>query len=185
MKVHEASLPGVLVLELDRFDDPRGSFFESWHKKRYAEQGLNREFVQDNVSKSMKGVLRGLHFQNPNPQGKLIQVLQGDVFDVAVDIRVGSPTFGRWFGIVLSSKDMKQLYIPEGFAHGFVVLSEGATFAYKCTEFYKKECERTVLWNDPALGIEWPVARPILSSKDEAGVLLRELPAECLFTFSS
>lgn len=183
MKVHESKLSGVLVFELDRFNDPRGSFIESWHREKYARLGITCDFVQDNISYSKKGVLRGLHFQNPSPQGKLVFVLEGEVFDVAVDIRVGSPTFGKWFGMVLSCEDNKQLYIPEGFAHGFVVTSEMATFAYKCTGFYRKECEKTIRWDDPDIGIVWPIKNPILSEKDRSGSLLKEMSRESLFTF--
>jgi dTDP-4-dehydrorhamnose 3,5-epimerase len=183
MKIEKTLLPGVLLVELDRYNDSRGSFVESWHKEKYASLGINVDFVQDNISVSRKGVLRGLHYQNPSPQGKLVSVLEGEVFDVAVDIRVGSPTFGKWLGIILSRENNRQLYIPPGFAHGFVVTSDSATFAYKCTGFYRKECERTIRWDDPEIGIVWPVAHPILSDKDLAGRSLKGMPPENLFTF--
>ncbi len=183
MKIEKTELSGVLAIELDRFSDSRGSFVESWHKDRYAKLGINVDFVQDNMSHSRKGALRGLHYQNPSPQGKLVYVLEGEVFDVAVDIRIGSPTFGKWVGMTLSFENNRQLYIPEGFAHGFVVTSDVATFVYKCTGFYKKECEKTIRWDDPDIGIVWPVAGPILSDKDLAGLSLKEMPRENLFTF--
>ncbi|MDP2886347.1 MAG: dTDP-4-dehydrorhamnose 3,5-epimerase [Ignavibacteria bacterium] len=183
MKIIETELSGVLAIELDRYTDARGSFVESWHKEKYARLGIGIDFVQDNISYSKKGVLRGLHYQNPSPQGKLLFVLEGEVFDVAVDIRVGSPTFGKWFGMTLSYENNKQLYIPEGFAHGFVVTSDSAIFAYKCTDFYNKECERTLRWDDPDIGIVWPIENLILSEKDRVGSSLKEMPREGLFTF--
>ena len=175
MKVHQTKLPGVLIIEFDRFADSRGSFFESWHREKYAKLGIDRDFVQDNLSTSAKGVLRGLHFQNPHPQGKLVQVLEAEVFDVAVDIRIGSPTFKEWFGMNLSASGNKQLYIPEGFAHGFVVLSDSATFMYKCTDTYMKDCEKTIRWDDREIGIVWPISNPILSDKDRLGLRLSEI----------
>ena len=174
MKVKETGLPGVLLLEPKVFRDERGYFLESWSAERYAAAGVPARFVQDNLSYSRGGVLRGLHFQEPYPQGKLVSVLRGEVFDVAVDVRAGSPTFGRWVGHVLSAENARQLYVPEGYAHGFVVLSDEALFAYRCTEYYHPEAERTLLWNDPELGIEWPVEHPALSAKDEAGRRLRD-----------
>ena len=168
MKVLETELPGVLVVEPYVFGDERGFFLETWNQARYEDAGLPGNFVQDNLSFSSRGVLRGLHFQNPHPQGKLVHVLQGEVFDVAVDIRVGSPTFGRWVGVSLSSENKRQLWVPEGFAHGFVVTSEKALFSYKCTDFYHREAEAGVVWNDPDIGIDWPIANPTLSDKDRA-----------------
>ncbi|MDP9457237.1 MAG: dTDP-4-dehydrorhamnose 3,5-epimerase [Actinomycetota bacterium] len=168
MNVRETDLPGVLVVEPDVFGDERGFFLETWNRARYEAAGLPSDFVQDNLSFSSRGVLRGLHFQNPHPQGKLVYVLQGEVFDVAVDIRVGSPTFGRWVGVSLSAENKRQLWVPEGFAHGFVVTSEKALFSYKCTDFYYREAEAGVLWNDPDIGIDWPIANPTLSDKDLA-----------------
>jgi dTDP-4-dehydrorhamnose 3,5-epimerase len=183
MKIVETELSGVLAIEVDRHGDSRGSFVEAWHKEKYARLGINVDFVQDNISRSGKGVLRGLHYQNPSPQGKLVYVMEGEVFDVAVDIRVGSPTFGNWLGMTLSFENNVQLYIPEGFAHGFLVTSDTATFAYKCTALYSKECEKTIRWDDPEIGIVWPIASPILSYKDRAGLSLKEMPRESLFTF--
>ncbi|HTY39244.1 MAG TPA: dTDP-4-dehydrorhamnose 3,5-epimerase [Bacteroidota bacterium] len=182
MKIVQTELPGVLAVDVDRYGDSRGSFLETWHKERYASIGLDADFVQDNVSFSHKGVLRGLHYQNPQPQGKLVYVLEGEIFDVAVDIRLGSPTFKRWFGMTLSFENNKQLYIPEGFAHGFAVLSPTARVGYKCTGYYRKDCERTIRWDDPDIGVRWPVADPVLSDKDRAGLFLKDMPREHLFT---
>lgn len=175
MKVVETDLPGVLILEPDRFGDERGFFQETWHHRRYADAGIPGPFVQDNLSLSAKGVLRGLHFQNPDAQGKLVYVLQGEVFDVAVDIRAGSPTFGKWTGTTLSAKNARQFYVPAGFAHGFCVTADRALFAYKCTDFYNPEAEVAIRWDDPEIGIEWPVAEPVVSKKDAAAPLLSEL----------
>jgi dTDP-4-dehydrorhamnose 3,5-epimerase len=183
MKVEQTRLPGVLFLEPRVFRDARGHFLETWNEGRYQELGVPGPFVQDNVSVSARGVLRGLHFQQPNPQGKLVSVLQGEVYDVAVDIRVGSPTFGEWLGCTLSGEDGRQLYIPPGFAHGFVVLSPSAVFAYKCTAYYDPDAEGTLLWNDPAIGIEWPVSEPLLSDKDASGLPLSKMPSARLPTF--
>ena len=181
MKVAETKLPGVVVVESKVFGDERGFFMETWNRARYEESGLPTRFVQDNLSFSAKGVLRGLHFQNPDQQGKLVQVLQGEVFDVAVDIRVGSPTFGEWEGVFLSSENKRQFYVPEGFAHGFLVTGESALFSYKCTAKYNPEAEGFVLWNDPEIGIEWPVeGTPTLSEKDRAARPLKEIPVERL-----
>jgi dTDP-4-dehydrorhamnose 3,5-epimerase len=180
MKIERTRLPGVVIVVPRVFRDPRGSFMEAWNKERYAEAGLPSGFVQDNLSESGRGVLRGLHYQHPAAQGKLLQVLRGEIYDVAVDIRRGSPTFGEWVGVVLSGDDPRQLYVPEGFAHGFVVTSEAALFSYKCTNQYQPRDEGTVLWDDPDLGIEWPIADPLLSSKDRAGVRLREIAADRL-----
>jgi len=166
MKITKTKLPGVLVIEPAVFGDTRGFFMETWNHERYANAGLPVSFVQDNLSFSKKGSLRGLHFQHPHDQGKLVYVLQGEVFDVAADIRVGSPTFGQWVGITLSADNKLQLYIPQGFAHGFCVTSETALFVYKCTDFYNPHTEGGIIWNDPDLGIEWPEKKPILSEKD-------------------
>jgi len=166
VKISKTSLPGVLLLEPKVFGDDRGFFFETYHAQRYAQSGISEQFVQDNYSRSIKNTLRGLHFQEPHAQGKLVQVFQGAVFDVAVDVRLGSPTFKKWFGIELSAENKFQLWIPPGFAHGFCVISETADFCYKCTDFYFADAERCVAWDDPELGIQWPVARPILSKKD-------------------
>jgi dTDP-4-dehydrorhamnose 3,5-epimerase len=180
MNIINTNLPGVLILEPKVFGDERGFFLETWNQARYAEAGLPLTFVQDNLSLSRRGVLRGLHFQNPNAQGKLVYVLQGEVFDVAVDIRLGSPTFGQVETVLLSAENKRQLFIPAGFAHGFCVTSETALFAYKCTELYDPKSEGSILWNDPALGIDWPVDSPELSAKDRAAMTLAEFPRERL-----
>ncbi|MDP8947480.1 MAG: dTDP-4-dehydrorhamnose 3,5-epimerase [Actinomycetota bacterium] len=181
MKVIETKIPGVVIVEPKVFGDERGFFMETWHRARYEEAGLPGRFVQDNLSFSAGGVLRGLHFQNPDQQGKLVQVLQGEVFDVAVDIRVGSPTFGEWEGLILSSENKRQFYVPEGFAHGFLVTGDRALFAYKCTAKYNPGAEGFVLWNDPEIGIEWPLqAPPVLSEKDRTAQPLSKIPVEQL-----
>jgi dTDP-4-dehydrorhamnose 3,5-epimerase len=180
MNVIETKLPGALIVEPKVFGDERGFFMETWHADRYGEAGIPRHFVQDNLSFSRRGVLRGLHFQHPDQQGKLVYVLQGEVYDVAVDIRVGSPTFGEWVAATLSSENKRQLYVPEGFAHGFLVTSDVALFAYKCTAKYNAKAEAVVLWNDPKIGIEWPVDAPVLSEKDRAALPLGEMPVERL-----
>ncbi|HEX8824025.1 MAG TPA: dTDP-4-dehydrorhamnose 3,5-epimerase [Archangium sp.] len=176
MKISETELPGVLLLEPKRFGDDRGFFMELFHAKRYADAGLPGPFVQDNFSRSAKGILRGLHFQQPQAQGKLVQVFAGAVYDVAVDIRRGSPTFGKWVGVELSADNRRQLWVPAGFAHGFCVLSESADFHYKCTDFYSPATEHGIAWNDPDLGIPWPVKSPLLSPKDSAAPRLKDAP---------
>ncbi|MGA4643126.1 dTDP-4-dehydrorhamnose 3,5-epimerase [Limisphaera sp. 4302-co] len=181
MKVLPCDLEGLLLIEPRVFGDARGFFLETWNERRYSEAGIRGPFVQDNLSFSRRGAVRGLHFQNPSAQGKLVYVLQGEVFDVAVDLRRSSPTFGRWYGVTLSADNKRQLYIPPGFAHGFAVVSETALFAYKCTAFYAPEHETTLLWNDPDLAIPWPVEDPVLSEKDRQGLRLRDLPEEKLF----
>jgi dTDP-4-dehydrorhamnose 3,5-epimerase len=181
VKVVATELPGVLLVEPRVFGDARGFFFETFHAERYAAAGIPGPFVQDNLSRSGRGTLRGLHFQEPRAQGKLVQVLQGAVWDVAVDVRKGSPHFGRWVGMELSEENRRQLWIPPGFAHGFCVLSDSADFLYKCTEFYAPEVERAVRWDDPALGIHWPVAEPVLSAKDSAAPLLADAPVLPLY----
>jgi dTDP-4-dehydrorhamnose 3,5-epimerase len=185
MNVIQTNLPGVIIFEPKVFGDERGYFMETWNQARYAEAGLKETFVQDNLSYSRRGVLRGLHFQHPNAQGKLVQVLQGEVFDVAVDIRIGSPTFGKWVGVVLSSDNKRQLFIPGGFDHGFCVTSEIALFAYKCTAFYSPAHEASIRWDDPDLAIDWPVTNPELSTKDSKGIRLAEFPAERLPNYVS
>jgi dTDP-4-dehydrorhamnose 3,5-epimerase len=170
MDVTKTDLAGVLLIKPKVFGDSRGQLFESYHAARYADSGITSTFVQDNASRSQRDVLRGLHFQHPHGQAKLVQVLDGEVYDVAVDVRVGSPQFGRWVGFRLNSGEPRQLFIPEGFAHGFVVLSETALFSYKCNDFYNPECEKSILWKDPDIGINWPLSGPILSDKD-AGAL--------------
>lgn len=174
MKITETPLPGVLLLELDSFPDDRGRFFEVFHAGRYEGLGRSPTFVQDSFSSSRQGVLRGLHFQYPRPQGKLVQVLRGRIFDVAVDLRRSSPHFRQWFGIELSSERPCQLWIPPGFAHGFCTLTD-VDFFYKCTDVYAPACDQAVRWNDPDLAITWPVAEPLLSAKDSAAPLLRDL----------
>lgn len=168
MQVTPTAIPDVLILEPKVFGDDRGFFFESFNTKAFERAtGLKREFVQDNHSKSAKNVLRGLHYQIQKPQGKLIRVTQGEVFDVTVDLRKSSKTFGQWIGVLLSAENKKQVWVPEGFAHGFVVLTETAEFLYKTTDFYAPEYERSLLWNDQTIGIEWPVdGEPKLSAKD-------------------
>lgn len=178
MNVQETALPGVLLIEPRVFGDDRGAFLESWQRERYVAAGIDAAFVQDNHSRSTYGVVRGLHYQLHHPQGKLVRVARGRVLDVAVDIRRGSPTFGQWTGAVLDDESHRQLWLPPGFAHGFAVLSPTADFLYKCTDFYHPEDERTVLWNDPDLGIDWQVAEPILSQRDLAAVRLADMPAE-------
>lgn len=166
MKVTKLSIPDLLLIEPDVFEDARGFFVETYHSERYSSYGMPEKFVQDNHSKSLKGTLRGLHYQLGCPQGKLVRVTQGEIFDVAVDIRRKSPTFGQWVGVTLSGENKQQLYIPEGFAHGFCVLSETAEFLYKCTDFYSPKDERGIIWNDPDLAIDWPIKEPLISEKD-------------------
>lgn len=174
MNVIETSLPGVLILEPRVFGDHRGFFLESYHAARYRDHGINAEFVQDNHSRSRKGVLRGLHYQLEHAQGKLVRVGRGEIFDVAVDIRRGSPSYGHWLGVVLNDENQRQLYIPPGFAHGFCVLSEEADFIYKCTDYYYPEFEYGIAWNDPAIAIEWPLQDITLSERDQHNPTLAE-----------
>lgn len=183
MKVIQTSLPGAVVIEPQVFGDARGFFYESYNQAKYAEAGITSTFVQSNVSRSSKGVLRGLHYQWPNPQGKLVSVLEGEVYDVAVDIRRGSPTFGQWAGVMLSADNHRHFWIPEGFAHGFCVLSDYATFSYQCTALYDAKADAGVRWNDAALGIDWPISAPQLSDKDLKAPLLADVPAERLPVF--
>jgi dTDP-4-dehydrorhamnose 3,5-epimerase len=176
MKVTPTAIPDVLIIEPKVFGDARGFFFESFNQKAFADAtGLKQDFVQDNHSRSAKGVLRGLHYQIQQPQGKLVRVVRGSVFDVAVDLRKSSPTFGQWVGAELSEDNHRQLWVPPGFAHGFVVTSESADFLYKTTDYYAPQHERCIAWNDPAIGIAWPLAEPPqLSAKDQAGGLLAQ-----------
>ncbi|MBA4163134.1 MAG: dTDP-4-dehydrorhamnose 3,5-epimerase [Erythrobacter sp.] len=176
MNIIDTSLPGVLIIEPKVFGDSRGFFLESWNRQTFVQAGLTMDFVQDNHSRSSRGVLRGLHFQLENPQGKLVRITQGAVFDVAVDIRRSSPHFGRWVGVELSADNHRMLWVPPGFAHGFLVLSEMADFLYKCTSYYHPPSDRSLRWNDPAIGIEWPDVglAPLLSAKDEAAPLLAD-----------
>jgi dTDP-4-dehydrorhamnose 3,5-epimerase len=175
MKVTPQSLPEVLLIEPQVFGDERGYFKETFHAKRYADAGMKLAFVQDNASRSRYGVLRGLHMQNPHLQGKLVSVSEGEVFDVAVDVRLGSPNFGKWVGVTLSAQNHQQMYIPPGFAHAFVVTSEDAVFVYKCTDLYHPECELGVAFDDPALDIRWPVAAPIVGDKDRKNLPLAKI----------
>jgi len=180
VNVHTTPLEGVLLVEPQVHGDARGYFLEAYHQERYAAAGIPGPFVQDNLSRSQRGVLRGLHFQNPHAQAKLAFVLEGEVFDVAVDVRVGSPSYGKWFGTTLSAENKRQLFIPMGFAHGFCVLSEHALFAYKCGEFYAPASDRCLRWDDPEIGIEWPIESPSLSAKDAAAPLLGDCPPDWL-----
>jgi dTDP-4-dehydrorhamnose 3,5-epimerase len=175
MRVHPTELSGVLVVEPDVFRDARGYFLETFHQRRYREAGIPYSFVQDNQSRSARGTLRGMHAQLKKPQGKLVRVLLGEIFDVAVDIRPGSSTFGKWTGANLSADNFRQMFIPPGFAHGFCVLSESADVAYSCTDFYERSDEVGFRWDDPAVGIAWPTDRPLLSAKDAALPTLAEL----------
>ena len=183
MKWIETDLPGCVVIEPRVFGDDRGFFYESFNMDRLAEHGVTPTFVQGNVSKSSRGVLRGLHYQWPKPQGKFVTVLQGEVWDVAVDIRAGSPTFGRWTGVVINEENRRHFWIPEGFAHGFVVLSETALFSYLCTATYDPSADAAIRWDDPSLAIDWPVSSPLLSAKDSAAPLLAEVAADRLPRF--
>jgi dTDP-4-dehydrorhamnose 3,5-epimerase len=176
----ETAIPGVIILEPKVFGDARGYFLETFSAARYEQAGVVGPFVQDNVSFSQKGVLRGLHFQNPNPQGKLVEVLQGEVFDVAVDIRRGSPTFGKWVGAILSAENHRQFFVPAGFAHGFCVLSDMAMFHYKCSDYYAPASEGGIAWNDPDIGIDWPIKAPNLSAKDSVYGKLKDFPSQKL-----
>lgn len=174
----KTEIEGVYIIETKVFGDNRGYFMETYNKEQFAEAGLTMEFVQDNQSRSTKGVLRGLHFQTEHTQGKLVRVTEGEVYDVAVDLRKGSPTYGKYVGVTLTAENKKQFYIPEGFAHGFLVLSENATFTYKCTDFYAPNAEGGIMWNDPDVAIEWPmdgIENIILSEKDKVHPTLKEL----------
>lgn len=174
----DTEIEGVKIVEPTVFGDARGYFMETFSEREFRENGIGVDFVQDNESRSKKGVLRGLHFQRQNPQGKLVRVIDGEVFDVAVDLRRGSPTVGKWVGVTLSSENKRQFYIPEGFAHGFAVMSETATFVYKCTRFYAPGDEGGLMWNDPQIGIDWPLGNgfePLLSEKDRRNPTLAEL----------
>jgi dTDP-4-dehydrorhamnose 3,5-epimerase len=180
MNIITTSIEGILIIEPQTFEDQRGFFMETYNQSRYVEAGVNKVFVQDNLSYSLKGTVRGLHFQIKNPQAKLVHVITGEIFDVAVDIRPGSATFGQWTGIHLSDKNRRQLYIPEGFAHGFCVLSDAARFSYKCSDFYAPEDEGGIIWSDPDIGISWPLENPIISEKDKQYPKLSDLKHEQL-----
>lgn len=184
MNIIKTAIEGLLIVEPDVFADERGFFLESYNVTRYAQVGIGETFVQDNLSQSKRGVLRGLHYQAPPlAQGKLVQVIRGSVLDVAVDIRFGSPTFGKYVTVELSEENKKQFWIPAGFAHGFLSLEDDTLFAYKCTNVYSKEHDRGVRWNDPAIGIEWGAEAPIISEKDQQHPLFADIPEE--FTFNS
>ncbi|MBT8113881.1 MAG: dTDP-4-dehydrorhamnose 3,5-epimerase [Arenicella sp.] len=176
MQVEKTNLEGVILLTPTVFGDDRGFFMETYNQGKAVELGLPTEFVQDNHSKSSYGVLRGLHYQCPQWQGKLVRVIRGEIYDVAVDIRAGSASFGQWYGCYLNEDNKQQLYVPEGFAHGFCVTSESAEVVYKCTTLYAPEQEGSLLWNDPEIGIEWPIENPSLSAKDAVAPLLKDLP---------
>jgi dTDP-4-dehydrorhamnose 3,5-epimerase len=181
MNIIPTILPGVLIIEPRQFRDERGFFYESFSEPRYSGAGLPSRFVQDNVSFSVHGVLRGLHYQLPKAQGKLVTVLRGEVFDVAVDLRLGSPSFGKWAGVTLSEENGRQLYVPEGFAHGFLVTGECAVFHYKCTAPYDPKSEGSVAWDDPAIAIDWPFREVLLSPKDASAPRLAEIAPHRLF----
>lgn len=183
MKIIETDLPGCLVIEPLVHGDARGYFYESFNAAKYKKHGLDLSFVQSNVSRSARGVLRGLHYQFPNPQGKLVNVLEGEVYDVAVDIRVGSPTFGRWAAAILTADNKRHFWIPEGFAHGFVVLSDHATFTYQCTALYDHAADAGIRWNDGEIAIDWPTSEPLLSDKDQRAPFLRDVPRDRLPRF--
>ena len=178
--VNELSIPGVRLIQPACFKDQRGFFLETWRRDVYREAGIDRDFVQDNRSHSKKGVLRGLHYQLRHPQAKLVYAVTGTIFDVAVDIRKGSPTFGRWTGAELSAENHRQIYVPEGFAHGLGVISDFADVIYKCTDFYAPGDEFGLFWSDPAIGIDWPAVSPILSDKDLKNPALDQIPADLL-----
>ena len=180
MRTIETGIPGLLVVEPKVYGDARGFFMETWHATRYADAGMPNRFVQSNLSRSGPGVIRGLHFQYPEPQGKLVWVLEGSVFDVAVDIRPDSPTFRQWAGVELSAENHRQMYVPEGFAHGFCVLGDGALLSYMCTAEYRAEHDAVIAWNDPDIGIRWPLKEATLSAKDSAAPRLADLPEERL-----
>jgi dTDP-4-dehydrorhamnose 3,5-epimerase len=183
MKLIETDLPGCLIIEPQVHGDARGFFYESFNAEKYKNAGLDLRFVQSNVSRSARGVLRGLHYQWPHPQGKLVNVLEGEVYDVAVDIRIGSPTFGRWAAIMLTAENKRHFWIPEGFAHGFAVVSEFATFSYQCTELYHGASDAGIRWNDAEIAIDWPLGAPLLSAKDQRTPFLSDVPFEKLPKF--
>jgi dTDP-4-dehydrorhamnose 3,5-epimerase len=185
MNVIQTAIEGVLVIEPKVFGDARGYFYETFSVERYAAHGITAPFVQDNLSKSERGILRGLHIQNPHQQGKLVSVAEGEVYDVALDIRSGSPTFGKHVAQILSAENKRQMWIPKGFAHGFLVTSPTAIFTYKCTDSYHPECELGVAWDDPDLGINWPIKDPRLSAKDQKNPRLRDIPKDQLPQLSS
>jgi dTDP-4-dehydrorhamnose 3,5-epimerase len=180
----ETDISGVMIIEPTVFKDGRGFFLETYHYNKYSENGIDIRFVQDNHSHSIKGTLRGLHYQLKHPQGKLLYVIKGEIFDVAIDIRKGSPGFGKWVSVILSDENKRQLYVPPGFAHGFCVLSEKADVIYKCTDFYAPDDEYGIIWNDPDIGIDWPETNPVLSDKDSNYNRLNDLPEGYLPLYS-
>jgi dTDP-4-dehydrorhamnose 3,5-epimerase len=180
VQVDQTPIPGLLIIQPKVFGDQRGFFLETFQQARYQEAGIPDLFVQDNQSRSQRGALRGLHFQRRHAQGKLVYVTRGSIWDVAVDIRRGSPAFGQWYGVELNDQDHRQLYLPPGLAHGFCVLSDEADFFYKCTDYYRPEYEMAIAWDDPDLGIEWPLDEPLLSSKDQQAPRLRDIDVEHL-----
>jgi dTDP-4-dehydrorhamnose 3,5-epimerase len=182
---HKTSLPGVILIKPDVYHDPRGLFVETYHLRTYSESGISRSFVQDNFSHSRKNTLRGLHYQLNNPQGKIVYVISGEIYDVAVDIRRGSPTFGEWTAARLSSENRHQVFIPEGFAHGFCVLSETADVIYKCTDFYSPGDAYGIIWSDPDIAINWPVDEPFLSDKDQRNPKLSDIHQDLLPVYAS
>lgn len=185
MKFTKTAFPDVFLIEPDVFKDTRGFFMETYNQMKYAEAGIDQVFVQDNYSHSKYGILRGLHYQLKNAQGKLVFVITGEIFDIVVDIRIGSPRFGQWFGTHLSAENRLQIFVPEGYAHGFIVLSEGVDVIYKCTDFYTPGDEYGIFWADPSIGIDWPIKNPVLSDKDSKNPKLREIPEELLPAFHS
>ena len=184
MKIIETKIPGCVVIEPAVHGDARGFFYESYNAERFAQAGFDFKFVQTNVSRSARDVLRGLHYQWPNPQGKLVSVLEGEVYDVAVDIRAGSPTFGRWAAAILSAENKRHFWVPEGFAHGFAVLSDDATFVYQCTALYDRAADSGIRWNDGDIAVDWPIAEPLLSDKDQRAPFLADIAREKLPTYS-
>jgi dTDP-4-dehydrorhamnose 3,5-epimerase len=185
IEVAHLEIPGLILLTPRVFADERGFFCELWHNEKYCAAGMPHSFVQDNFSRSRRGILRGLHIQDPVPQGKLAMVLEGEIFDVAVDLRKDSPTFGRWHGEILSAENKRQMYVPPGCAHGLVALSESVSFFYKCTERYFPKNEKTLQWDDPDIGIDWPIKTPILSARDQHGIRFRDFPPVCVASPSS
>lgn len=180
MKIIQTAIPGVVIFEPKILGDRRGFFLETYREDLIKDAGINQPFVQDNHSRSRKGILRGMHYQLTQPQGKLIRVASGSVFDVAVDVRRGSPTFGEWFGTILDDKNMRMLYVPPGFAHGFLTLSDTADFLYKCTDYYHPQSEQGIAWNDPDIDIAWPSREPMLSEKDQSNPPLSKMPMDKL-----
>jgi len=185
VKFTKTAFPDVFLVEPDVFKDTRGFFMETYNQRKYVEAGIDQVFVQDNYSHSRYGILRGLHYQLKNAQGKLVFVITGEIFDIVVDIRIGSPRFGQWFGTHLSAENRRQIFVPEGYAHGFIVLSERVDVMYKCTDFYTSGDEYGIFWADPTIGIDWPIKNPVLSDKDSKNPKLKEIPEKLLPAFHS